>query len=218
MEQTKRTKLILHKSQVKTTVSVMGVIFLGIAVIVSLIAFSVNYNHRQFSRITDQNAMMIQRIDNIAAIQDNMVEDLITVTRALPDSRQKIVIQEFAMDHYKNMAVIQKNAADTRNNITAINTIIRYNNILLILIIVVVIIQGIALWFIGIRISHRFTGPLVVISRFLRDYIEGKNPELRPLRKGDELQEFYDLFSEAVETVKKRERALRKGDGGEAPR
>jgi len=52
MEQTKRTKLILHKSQVKTTVSVMGVIFLGIAVIVSLIAFSVNYNHRQFSRIT----------------------------------------------------------------------------------------------------------------------------------------------------------------------
>jgi methyl-accepting chemotaxis protein len=188
----------------------MGVIFLGIAVIVSIIAFSVNYNHRQFARITDQNARMIQRIDNTASVQDNLVEDLLTLSQDLRDPRQKVAIQEFSMDHYSSMAAIRKNVTDTRSNIAAINTIIRYNNILLILIIAVVILQGAALYYIGIKISHRFTGPLVLISRFLRDYIEGRNPTLRPLRREDELQEFYDLFAEAVETVKTRERELRK--------
>ena len=82
------------------------------------------------------------------------------------------------------------------------------NNILLIIIVVIVIIQSIVLYFIGIRISHKFTGPLIVISQFLADFIKGKNPELRSLREDDELQEFYTLFERAVETVRERERTL----------
>ncbi|HNR89023.1 MAG TPA: hypothetical protein PKM65_11845 [Spirochaetota bacterium] len=206
----KRTKLILHKIQVRTTMSVMGIVFLGVAIIIALIAVSVNYNHNQLSDIIKKNSHIIHRIDNIAAIQDNVVEDLMTYSYSVADPRQKLAIQEFAMDHYKNITAIKKNVSDTKNNITTVQNILRFNNILLIAIIVIVVVQGIVLYYLGIRISHKFTGPIMVISDFLRDFIEGKKATLRPLRKDDELREFYYLFARAVKMVRQRERDLHK--------
>lgn len=205
----KRKRFILHKIQAKTTYTVMGILFLGIAIILSVIALVVTSNHRQLSDINRKNALIVHRIDNITAIQDNVIEDILTYSNLVTDPKQRLAIDEFAMDHYNNMSTLKKNITDTQQNINAVNNIIAGSSIMLVIIIAIVFIQGIALYLMGVRIGNRITGPLMIISRFLREYIDGRAPELRPIRKDDELQEFYSLFAEAVEKVRREQTASR---------
>lgn len=61
------------------------------------------------------------------------------------------------------------------------------------------------LFFYGIRMTHRVAGPLHKVTVVLEHLRDGRFEELRPLRKGDSLQEFYDHFCDAYEAVRKRE-------------
>lgn len=194
----KRKKQMLHRTQSKTTFTVMGVVFLGVAVILAIVALIINRNHQELSHIVQSSAFTVHRIDNITAVQDNAVQDLVSLSQVIRDPRQKLAIEEFAMDHYNNAAMLKRNINDTQASIETIQSLIKRNNVMLIIIIAVIIGQGIALYVIGLRIGNRIAGPLMVISRYLNDYIEGRNPQLRALRKDDELQEFYNLFAKAI--------------------
>src|ERR1700687_3958862 len=43
----------------------------------------------------------------------------------------------------------------------------------------------------AITATHRVAGPVLVMTRYLKQLGEGQIPSTRPLRKQDELQEFY---------------------------
>lgn len=193
---------MLDKIQAKTTYTVLGIVFLGVAILIGVMALIINSNHRELSSINKQNSLMIHRIDNITALQDNVVEDILSYTEGIRDQRQRQAIEEMSMDHFNNVTALNKNIADARNNMGTINRIVMTSNIMVIAVIVIVLIQGIVLYLIGLRIGNRISGPLVVISRFLRDFNEGKEAVLRPIRKEDELQEFYSLFAQAVDKVR----------------
>ncbi len=208
----KRKKMIVSKIQAKTTYSLMGIIFLGIAGILATVAIVVSNNHRNLSDINYNNVLTINRIDNITAIQDNAIEELMMYSRTATDPKQKVAIEEFAMDYYNNLTTIQRNIRDIHDNVDTINGIIKKNAVMILLIIVIVIIQGVVIYLTSLRVGNGISGPIFVISRFLRDYIDGKKPELRPLRQNDELKEFYALFSEAMEHVKKQMIELQKKD------
>jgi len=197
-----RKQVILHKNQLKTTVTVMGVIFISIAIIIGVVVIGIIHNHSQLKDVLKQNARSIHRIDNIASLQDDMMEDMLIFSESIKNNRQKMAIKEFAMDHYRSITTIRKNIHDTKRNSNNVKDIIVYNRILLGIIIAIVLIQGIVLYGMGTRLSHKYTGPLMVISQFLNDYIKNREPELRPLRENDELREFYSLFEKAVEKVR----------------
>ena len=55
--------------------------------------------------------------------------------------------------------------------------------------------------------THRITGPIYVMRRYLVDLIEGRAPQHRPLRKNDEFKDFYDVFWKAVRAVQTRKQA-----------
>lgn len=55
----------------------------------------------------------------------------------------------------------------------------------------------------GIFITHRVAGPIYIISRYLRQIADNQVPHTRPLRKGDELKEFFDTFSAMLSSLKK---------------
>ena len=55
--------------------------------------------------------------------------------------------------------------------------------------------------------THRITGPIYVMRRYLVDLIEGRAPQYRPLRKNDEFKDFYDVFWKAVRAVQTRKQA-----------
>lgn len=82
-----------------------------------------------------------------------------------------------------------------------------------------------ALGLLGVLITHRVAGPAFVMNRYLGVLADGAYPNLRPLRKRDELKDFFAAFERAVESLRERDRseaealdeALAKLEEGQAP-
>lgn len=68
---------------------------------------------------------------------------------------------------------------------------------------VIAIFFSLIIW--GILITHRIAGPIFIISRYIDSLTDGKIPETRPLRKKDELKEFFDKFNRMLSALKERE-------------
>lgn len=68
---------------------------------------------------------------------------------------------------------------------------------------VIAIFLSLVIW--GILITHRIAGPIFIISRYVDSITDGKIPETRPLRKKDELKEFFEKFNKMIESLKERE-------------
>ncbi|MCX7943173.1 MAG: methyl-accepting chemotaxis protein [Deltaproteobacteria bacterium] len=78
------------------------------------------------------------------------------------------------------------------------------NKIMLYLIaFVIAIFLSLVIW--GILITHRIAGPIFIISKYVDSITYGKIPETRPLRKKDELKEFFEKFNKMLESLKERE-------------
>ncbi len=73
-----------------------------------------------------------------------------------------------------------------------------------------VVVMALFLFIWGIFMTHRVAGPIFIISRYLGQIASGEVPETRPLRRGDELKEFFDTFSSMVEGL--RETNLREAE------
>ncbi len=78
---------------------------------------------------------------------------------------------------------------------------------LLWLVMAISVIMAIVLGLFGILITHRVAGPIFVFSHYLAVIGEGRYPQLRPLRKGDELKNFYDVLFQAVGNMRARDKA-----------
>lgn len=85
--------------------------------------------------------------------------------------------------------------------------VMRGDQIFLLYLIVLVVVIGLALGFWGLVVTHRISGPLYLVERYLTELAEGRYPDVRPLRKRDELQGFFRAFDEAITTLAKRDLA-----------
>lgn len=61
-----------------------------------------------------------------------------------------------------------------------------------------------ALWLAGIVITHRVAGPVYKMKRQIRAVRDGNLSVPSPLRKGDELKDFFDTFNEMVGALRER--------------
>ncbi|HVY46159.1 MAG TPA: HAMP domain-containing protein [Minicystis sp.] len=59
----------------------------------------------------------------------------------------------------------------------------------------------------GIVVTHKVAGPIFKMKRLLRQVGEGKLVVRERLRKGDELQHFFETFERMVEDLRKRQQA-----------
>jgi hypothetical protein len=69
----------------------------------------------------------------------------------------------------------------------------------------VTVMMAAALALFGVFLTHRVAGPVYVMSGYMSALARGRFPKMRPLRKRDELKDFFDRFQGAVEMLKKRE-------------
>jgi hypothetical protein len=58
----------------------------------------------------------------------------------------------------------------------------------------------------GITFTHRVAGPIYRMRLLFKEVAEGRFAPYRPLRKGDELQDFFAEFSQMVEKLRARQR------------
>lgn len=174
----KRKQLIIDKSfQLRTAFSIIGVVAAVSIIILSAIAMSVVYNN--------------EKINNIYQIEDNIFQLM-----------QSINISGQVDPDYKNTLNMLTNRHD--NNLNNINKLAEFNKYLLLAMVICVICQGFILFSMIIRITHRISGPIYVMSNYIKDIISGDYPNPRPLREKDELKAFYKLFIDMVETIKKK--------------
>ena len=88
--------------------------------------------------------------------------------------------------------------------------VMRGDQIFLLYLIVLVVVMAVALAFWGLVVTHRISGPLYILARYLGELADGRYPDLRPLRKRDELHDFFSTFEEAVNALKARDNAAAK--------
>jgi methyl-accepting chemotaxis protein len=68
-------------------------------------------------------------------------------------------------------------------------------------------LMALALGVLGVVITHRVAGPVLVLGRYLEAFAAGRYPRVRALRRGDELQRLFGAFARGVEALRARERA-----------
>ncbi|PKL19214.1 MAG: hypothetical protein CVV49_02230 [Spirochaetae bacterium HGW-Spirochaetae-5] len=174
----KRTKYLIDKGfQLRTAFSIIGVVAAVSLIILSTIAASVVYNN--------------EKINNIYQIEDNIFQGMQTANvNGQPDE-----------DYRSTVAMLTK---IHDNNLNNINKLAEYNRYLLIALILCVIFQGFILFIMIIRITHRISGPIYVMSNYIKEIINGDMPDPRPLRDKDELKKFYNLFVDLVDSIKEK--------------
>ncbi len=175
----KRKKYVVdRKFQLKTTFSILGMIVLAGVVIISSIGINIAINN--------------ERLNNVIVIHNNVVDALLTYAQESQGSG--------------DAAAIRNASKVNAQNIETINKILFHNNMMLLVIIVVILLLSIVTFFMLIRLTHRISGPVMVISGYIRQIIEGKLPHVRNLREDDELQELNELVGELVEKLREREK------------
>jgi hypothetical protein len=73
------------------------------------------------------------------------------------------------------------------------------------LVVGVTLMMAAALGLFGILVTHRVAGPIFIMTRYVSVLAQGRFPQMRPLRKHDELKDFFDRFQGAVDVLKGRE-------------
>lgn len=66
-------------------------------------------------------------------------------------------------------------------------------------------LMAVALLLFGVLLTHRIAGPVYVMTLYLSALARGQFPVTRPLRKGDELKDFFETLHSAVEGLRKKE-------------
>jgi len=175
---TKRTKYLIDKGfQLRTAFSIIGIVAAVSLIILSSIAAFVVYNN--------------EKINNIYQIEDNIFQLMQTESLSGKDDK----------DYRVTVDMLSKNHD---NNLININKLAKYNRYLLVAMIICVLFQGFVLFIMIIRITHRISGPIYVMSNYIKEIINGGFPEPRPLRDKDELKKFYSLFVDLVATIKEK--------------
>ncbi|MCU0847365.1 MAG: hypothetical protein MUD12_05715 [Spirochaetes bacterium] len=171
-----RKKYIIdRKFQFRHTFFIIGIVAVITASILSAITISVVYNNN--------------RIENIYEIENSVVSFLTSRPTAPNDDAYKTAMKNISRNHSNNMQTLKN--------------IIQYNRILLILLIGIILIQGLILYLILIRLTHKISGPIYVMSNYITEILNGMTPVIRPLRSGDQLKDFYDLLLKLFDKFKK---------------
>lgn len=77
----------------------------------------------------------------------------------------------------------------------------RNNTFVIYFLIIMTIAQTIMIFTLSIFLTHKISGPVFVMMKYLREIKEGKKPAMRPLRKNDEFKEFYNEFCSTVDII-----------------
>lgn len=86
-------------------------------------------------------------------------------------------------------------------------TVVTHDGRLLGVLVAIAVLMAVAIAIVGILLTHRVAGPLHLLSGYVETLGRGRHPQLRPLRRHDELRGLYGVFHEAVEALRARDRA-----------
>jgi hypothetical protein len=189
MDQRKQ-KLIDKKFQLHTTYSFMGIFFILIGIITITVGINYYNDNKKIEKIIDEQ-------NNIMNAQSEIIKSMLQIIKIKDVDDSDLNAKIKGKSENNNLLMKQ--------NIDLVKELTQRNNLIFLIIIVFLIATGFVLYPVLIRKTHKISGPIYLMSQYIKDMIKGNYPDLRPLRKKDELKEFYELFSKLVIFLKKRE-------------
>jgi len=186
----RKTNIIDKKFQLRTTFSIIGVVYLVVSIIIAAIAINAALNNRQLSEL-------MQRHRGIISTQYETLSDVLALSRTRTWDKLESASEKMSRDLDRNMTQIDENIATMRRIYTS-------NYVLMIAVFVIVIVQGALLYILLIRKTHRISGPILIMTRQIEDIIEGRCPDVRPIRENDEFRHFYERFGTMIEVLRDR--------------
>lgn len=180
MKYARRRKLVNRRFQLKTTFAVLGFIMIAFLAVFTVVGIYATQNSTQIK----------------ASIQ--VLENLYTAEKAQKAEIGRIARESnngYVIDSYERNLVTLKKLIDQLDEQAEIHFR------LLSMIIGIVLVLSAALYFYLINLTHRISGPIYVLTSYVEDLMEGREPNMRELRTQDEFQEFYRLFTELAEKI-----------------
>ena len=187
----RKQKIIDKQFQLKLTFSIIGIVFTIIGLIITIIGTNFLFNNQKLIKV-------VEKQKEIIITQDNIVKSILLYSfNNKKEFKKDPAYNKITNDHKTSITEMD-------SNIVKLEKIINANNIVLICAIVLFIILIIILYFSLIASTHTISGPIQVMSKYIQEIIDGKFPIIRPLRKRDNLNKFYDLFTKMVKTLSER--------------
>ncbi len=184
-----RKKMIIDKKfQVRTIAGVAVIAVIFFSAVVAVIGF---YSFRNRTNMASEITML----EGAVQTQDNIVNAFIEYAKTGRSGRVKLSVDTVAEDHKRSMETIGAHIsrlqgyADDLFYLTAITIGIA---------LLAIIVYGIYM----MRLTHRISGPIYVMSRYIQEMIDGREPRFRNLRDKDEFKEMYARLVELGEKMK----------------
>ena len=175
-----RKNIIDKKFQLKTTFRIIGIIIIAFILIIAVTGvISTDSNRQITAAISDLNRSITK--------DKRTIDLLIARTGSRTDPSLSNANERIIEDHLETIALMHV-------NIQHLKTILRQNRIIVTVLILAGVLLGLGLFFYLIRLTNRISGPIYVLKQHMDDVMNGRRPDLRSIRKNDELQEFYRQF------------------------
>ncbi|PKL17691.1 MAG: hypothetical protein CVV49_09880 [Spirochaetae bacterium HGW-Spirochaetae-5] len=143
------------------------------------------------------------------------LEEIAQNQKILAGTQTEIFKTLIALSSSKNLknfhisaSMIEKDNMNTgillnRNN-ESIQNITERNKSLIVMLIFSAIIQSILIFYLMIKRSHRISGPLFLLNRYIEDMKNGGYPEIRPLRTNDDFHDLFDNFRDLADMIREK--------------
>lgn len=153
---------------------------------------------------------MVEQSQKAVALGNDVIEESLKVSEVV---RMNIIKDPVYNENPVLKEAFEADAAEQDDKLKAGQTGLKQQAIRLkqqsqrysLILIIALSLMVVALWLAGIVITHRIAGPVYKMKRQIRDLRKGSFKVPTPLRKGDELKEFFDAFNEMVESLRVRQ-------------
>lgn len=191
--------LIDKKFQLTKSLTVIGFVSSIVIAIIVLMGVFILSNNEQLGIHNQEMQASILDVRDIMELQQSIFISL--SSRPTIDTAEVDMAEANQLNTDYNNSIKKLTATIKKNEtIVAANKDLMDKNNWLVGIVVGIFILGILiLYFQMIRFTHRISGPIFVMTRYMKEILEGKKPTMYDLREKDEFKDFYELFRKVTE-------------------
>ncbi len=185
----KRHIIINRNFQINIAVSFTIITALTMSVIIVVISSILISNNIKLDKITKDQ-------QTLSETEGEIFKSLIGLSNSKKINNLHLSTSLLLEDNEKTAILISRNIEEIRN-------ITDRNRILIMILIISAIIQSAIVFYYMLKRSHRISGPIFLLNRYIDELKAGNSPEIRSIRSNDDFHELFDNFSEFVEQIKK---------------
>lgn len=182
--------IVDKKFQFKTTFTIVGIILILLGLVIIFIGIHTSSNNQILAGTTDKLE------DNIVD-QGHIIDALYGYSELTEKNDRRIAGKVIANNLRENISLM-------KSNISRINNIIKNNGLILLILIIFIAVQSIIVFLIFIKKTHSISGPIYVMTKYIRDLLDGGESQIRPLRRRDEFKELFELLKELINRYEKK--------------